>query len=245
MRKSTLALLFSVFLLPFGHVASAEERILPATVVRPASDSMPVTLVVAPVQAVPTTVVDRYGHALPATVKETLLTYCNADSIKHGVRDQCGEDDIEAQTYLAPTLPYGSFFVSIGNTTAQPMTVTPAQLALTERGKTHAVVSSEKKLDARWQDALWADYVTGVSSHMFVPPIEAAIHTKLPLMTGAVTIAPHSAWHGYVTFDVSATNRSDYKAFLRDAEQLTVTLKTAEGPVAATFTTSHTHVASR
>jgi hypothetical protein len=230
MRKSTMALLFSVFLLPFGHVASAEERILPATIVRPATEQVPVTLVVAPVQTHQTTVVDRYGEVQSATVAHTV--------------DWLDRSGVEEKTDHAPTLPYGAFFVSIGNTTAQPMTVTPAQLAMTERGKTHAVVSSDKTLDARWQDALWADFVSDVSRHMFVPGAEAAIHTRLPLMTAAVTIAPHSAWHGYVVFDVGATKRSDYTAFLRDAQQLSITLKTAQGPVAATFVTSATHLTS-
>ncbi|MEO6955083.1 MAG: hypothetical protein ABI321_25005 [Polyangia bacterium] len=127
-------------------------------------------------------------------------------------------------------LPFGAFWIEVGNHSALPVTVTPAQLHLRIDTRTVPLIADNGATYGRWRRTFDA-----LAGHRVGSPVldNAIRSTREALRTfdAPAVIQPGHAWRGYAVFDTQAFSADEYNRMLKDAG----TLELAAGPAVTTF----------
>jgi hypothetical protein len=214
-------------------------RLEPGVAPVPARPDQPIVFVATPVQLAAFGGVERnaQGQLLPLNIRVPQAGVPTTHTIvAPSETPSLVGTDLYPQFNLRtiPLLPYGSFWVELGNSSDQPITIEPTQIHLVAGGK-----ELKPLVDSGAQEGRFSRTIQAISqeAHRTGRPAfsnsAGDLHRALTRFEKPVTIPAHGSYKGFVLFDTNCLNADEYNAFLQKAGALTLELRDREKTLAS------------
>jgi hypothetical protein len=180
---------------------------------------------------------DKSGEVLPVSVRVPQTGVPGTRTIISPTEEPslAGTDLYPQFNYrTVPLLPYGSFFVQIGNHSNNAFTIDPTRVHLIAGGK-----QIKPLVDSGSQEGRYGRIVEAIGQegrHLGTPRMSMSVgnlQRELRRLDKTVTIEPGQSYEAYVIFDTNSFNADEYNAFLQRAGSLELQLTDGSQTIAS------------